>query len=560
MREVVCFLSLGTDAYLEGGLAKLRWWAQREMQPITFVALDSLEEVNERALGHRARQVNDFLSLLEKVFAVGEFDFYLSSHLEADIRYRRYLVEITGIFQSSRSIRNLARTQTFRSMHRKLVGLGVKNQRHEIVDGLTDYVVRELSLLAYLASEFSVRKEISLHPMMPIRERSEALLPAGMSYPLFVAIAGGSQVSDLELEHLVIPVAEGQRTLGPLNVTVRAGSILGVVGSNGVGKSTLLKVIGGHLSAIGGSLKFGGRDITQSVSIDRGVASVFQDSALFPDKSLLENILVGERVASGKKREKLDYNDGHILGVFELSQRGKTRAAKLSGGEQQLGAIARSLSARPSILLLDEPGASIDQIRKRKALGLIREYVQQTAAVAVLVTHDPELIFSICDDLLVLSESGSQLHIGKAAAFVNGGGSITAAELIGLPNIFRCRLLPTGKVSVPDLGLELDGLQASTPIPVGLHLPPEAISTVARSPDLASANDLIVIKGRVQYRATVRGGETLLIKPDAASEGKRAHSLGRSTLLTVSGRAIELSDSNRIELLIRYEHAHWMGE
>lgn len=560
MHETVCLLSLGTEAYLGGGLARIGEWLRKYGRPVSFIALDSLEEINEKALGAHARPIQTFLSLLEHTFSPDEYDFYLSSQLEADPRYSRYLEVMLQLFSTNRSLNNLAASQTFRSLHRRLITIGVKNQRHTIVRELLMYVVRELSLLAYLSGEFGVGAEISFHAEMPIRTRTALLLPSGMGYPRFIALDRGSAVNDLTVEALVVPVADGRRSVGPLNFTVRAGSILGILGPNGVGKSTLLRAIGGHLSPTSGRIFLGTRDVTHSTPIERNVASVFQDSALFPSKSLGENIVVGERLGFRRQHERLRYDGGHILGVFELNGRQNTKSAKLSGGEQQLGSIARALSSRPSILLLDEPGASIDQIRKRKALGLIREYVQATGAACILVTHDAELLFSICDDLLVFSREGQVIAHDHAAQFVTGGASMTAAELIGLPNLFRCNFEKSDTVLVPDLGLSVQwrSVSAQCSKPLGLHIPPRALYMLSSKPN-DSAVTPITISGRVQFHATTRDGDIVLLRVGAV-DPKKTGVLGQSVLLTVAGSPVQISSTNEIVLGLSEDDICWMAE
>ncbi|TMV39998.1 ATP-binding cassette domain-containing protein, partial [Thioclava sp. BHET1] len=143
--------------------------------------------------------------------------------------------------------------------------------------------------------------------------------------------------------------------LGDLSLQVRAGERLGILGHNGMGKSTLMRTLTGHLPASAGQIRFDGQDITRASPTRRaraGIGYVPQGREIFPGLSVLDNLRVGCRLSVKSEAQQLDY----VLGLFpRLKAYLDRRGGALSGGEQQLLALARCLCGDPKILLLDEP-------------------------------------------------------------------------------------------------------------------------------------------------------------------------------------------------------------
>jgi thiamine transport system ATP-binding protein len=171
-------------------------------------------------------------------------------------------------------------------------------------------------------------------------------------------------------------------------LTVDRAEVIALLGPSGSGKSTLLRVIAGILRPDSGSVWIGTNDITSLPAHQRGVGMVFQDNQLFPHMSTIDNVAYGLRVAGVGKAERQDRGSAWLdrvgLGGFELRN-----VTGLSGGEAKRVALARTLAAEPSVVLLDEPLTGLDrELHDRLATQLAKLLVEHSVT-AVLVTHDP---------------------------------------------------------------------------------------------------------------------------------------------------------------------------
>ncbi len=200
----------------------------------------------------------------------------------------------------------------------------------------------------------------------------------------------------------------GSRTievLSGLDLAVAAGEALAVVGDSGVGKSTLLHILGGMDRPDRGTVRFRGRDhYAGSVHElaehrNRNVGFIFQFHHLLPEFTALENVempfLIGRRPLGAREEAQ------RLLGRLGLGDRLAHRPAALSGGEQQRVAIARALVARPPLVLADEPTGNLDPTTGVEVFRLLRELQRERPFALVLATHSERLARG-CDRLLRL--------------------------------------------------------------------------------------------------------------------------------------------------------------
>ena len=183
-----------------------------------------------------------------------------------------------------------------------------------------------------------------------------------------------------------------------VNLEVRAGEIVALIGANGAGKSTLLMTVCGQPAAARGRIDFDGEEITRwptHAIIGAGIAQAPEGRRIFPRMSVRENLLMGAITAD---RRFLDEDLARVFGLFPiLKQRSDQRGGTLSGGEQQMLAIGRALMSRPRLLLLDEPSLglapmvvkqifrTIDEINKRQNVTVF--LVEQNAYHALKLAH-----------------------------------------------------------------------------------------------------------------------------------------------------------------------------
>ena len=218
-----------------------------------------------------------------------------------------------------------------------------------------------------------------------------------------------------------------------VNLKVGAGEIVTLIGANGAGKSTLLMTICGYPRATRGRILFDGLDITRRETFEivrLGIAHVPEGRRIFARMTVLENLQIGATVADPARcGDDLEY----VFGLFPiLEQRQGQRGGTLSGGEQQMLAIARALMCRPRLLLLDEPSLGLAPLLVRQILDAIREInarqkmtvflVEQNAHQALRLAHRGYVMQT---GRIMLSGTGAELlaNAEVRAAYLEGGRS-----------------------------------------------------------------------------------------------------------------------------------------
>jgi lipoprotein-releasing system ATP-binding protein len=197
--------------------------------------------------------------------------------------------------------------------------------------------------------------------------------------------------------------------LQDLELEVEAGQMVAIVGASGVGKSTLLHVLGGLDRADQGSVSVGGVEITKLPDAElvsfrnQRIGFVFQFHHLLPEFSALENAEMPMRIARLPLADARPRAEA-LLRRVGLGERLEHRPGMLSGGEQQRVAVARALVMKPAVLLADEPTGDLDEQSAESLHGLLREMHQTFGLTSVIATHNPRLA-SACDRVLRL-ESG----------------------------------------------------------------------------------------------------------------------------------------------------------
>lgn len=179
---------------------------------------------------------------------------------------------------------------------------------------------------------------------------------------------------------------------------IRKGEIVTLIGSNGAGKTTALNTITGGVRARKGSVNFLGRDITKAETHEiaaAGIAHVPEGRKLFTDMTVLENLEMGAYMRRDKNGIASDIEK--MYGLFPIMrERRQTRAGALSGGEQQMVAIARGLMARPKILLLDEPSLGLSPKLVGQIFDIIRD-INKEGVTVLLVEQNAHMALSIAD-------------------------------------------------------------------------------------------------------------------------------------------------------------------
>ncbi len=204
-------------------------------------------------------------------------------------------------------------------------------------------------------------------------------------------------LSNLTVGYGEKPVIEG------LSLTIDNGKLFTLLGPSGCGKTTLLRTLAGFIPLRGGSLHFGERDVSQLPAHLRDVGMVFQDYALFPDKTVFDNVAYGLR-ARKQDAATIQATVDEYLERVGLSAYAERLPAALSGGQRQRVALARALAIKPTVLLMDEPLSNLDAKLRVQVRETIADLQKEIGVTTVLVTHDQEEALALSDRIGLMRE------------------------------------------------------------------------------------------------------------------------------------------------------------
>ena len=260
----------------------------------------------------------------------------------------------------------------------------------------------------------------------------------------------------IEIQDLKKVYENGFEALKDIDLEIPDGALVTLLGPSGCGKSTILNIIAGILDPTGGDILFDGQSIINKHPKDRNIGMVFQNYALYPHMTVLENITfpltVGDNKISQKEANKVAEKYMDLTYIKEYKDK---KPAQLSGGQQQRVAIARALVQNPKTLLMDEPLSNLDARLRLSIREEIRNIVKDVGVTTIFVTHDQEEALSISDYIALIDEGVIQqydipqnLYLEPANLFV--------AKFIGNPiiNIYDMKY-QDGNLISKDFSLDL---------------------------------------------------------------------------------------------------------
>ncbi|BCS92572.1 Trehalose/maltose import ATP-binding protein MalK [Metallosphaera sp. J1] len=245
------------------------------------------------------------------------------------------------------------------------------------------------------------------------------------------------------------------RALDDVNITINKGEFFVILGPSGSGKTTLLRAIAGLEKVDSGTILLDGKDITRLPPHRREVAMVFQNYALYPHKTVLENLLMP--VEGEMRREeatKLAKEMASMLGIGDLMSR---YPSELSGGQQQRVALARALVKRPKVFLMDEPLSNLDAIQRVSARKLIRDVQRENQITTLYVTHDQVEAMALADRVAIMNH-GKVIQMGTPEEIYSHVDNEFVATFFGNPpmSLIDGKLLDLkGKIGVRPEDVEL---------------------------------------------------------------------------------------------------------
>jgi putative spermidine/putrescine transport system ATP-binding protein len=244
----------------------------------------------------------------------------------------------------------------------------------------------------------------------------------------------GSAAPDIRLVDLVKRYGD-VTAVGGVTLDIARGEFFTLLGPSGSGKTTTLRLIAGFELPDEGRVELGGEDVTRRPPYARDVNTVFQDYALFPHMSVLENVAYGLRIRKVGRAERRQRAEA-ALEMVRLPGVGGRKPAQLSGGQRQRVALARAMVNRPRVLLLDEPLGALD-LKLRQEMQVELKRIQSEVGITfVYVTHDQEEALTMSDRLAVFDQ-GRIAQVGAPAEVYERPQTAFVAGFVGTSNLLE---------------------------------------------------------------------------------------------------------------------------
>lgn len=254
------------------------------------------------------------------------------------------------------------------------------------------------------------------------------------------------------------------RAIDNVNLDIKTGSLVALLGPSGSGKSTLLRMIAGLELPDSGQIYLIGEDATYRKVQERHIGFVFQHYALFKHLTVRQNVAFAleiRKVAKNRIRNRVE----ELIDLVQLTGMGNRYPSQLSGGQRQRVALARALAVQPKVLLLDEPFGALDAKVRKELRTWLRNLHHEVNVTTVFVTHDQEEAMEVADEIVIMNQ-GRVEQVGSAAEIYDNPASSFVMSFIGPVNV-----LPAGSGILPR-NSKILGRDASSHELSGDRLPP----------------------------------------------------------------------------------------
>ena len=261
----------------------------------------------------------------------------------------------------------------------------------------------------------------------------------------------------IEIKDLNKIYENGYEALKDIDLKIPDGALVTLLGPSGCGKSTVLNIIAGILDPTHGDILFDDKSVINLHPKDRNIGMVFQNYALYPHMTVLENITFPLTVGDNKiKRSEANKVAQKYMDLTYITDYKDKKPNQLSGGQQQRVAIARALVQNPKILLMDEPLSNLDARLRLSIREEIRDIVKDVGVTTIFVTHDQEEALSISDYIALIDDGVIQQYDISQNLYLEPA-NLFVAKFIGNPiiNIYEMRKIENSLVS-DDFSISLD--------------------------------------------------------------------------------------------------------
>ena len=323
-----------------------------------------------------------------------------------------------------------------------------------------------------------------------------------------------------------------------LDLKVPAGEFFALLGPSGCGKTTTLRLVAGLESPTSGSILIGNRDVTSTKPHEREVNTVFQNYALFPHMSIVENAAFGLR-----RRKIADPLQKAIeaLKMVELDHLAERRPSQLSGGQQQRVALARALVNRPSLLLLDEPLGALD-LKLRRQMQVELKAIQMEVGLTFLhVTHDQEEAMDMADTVAVMNK-GRIEQMGTPEALYDRPKTFFVSQFLGQSNVFVGEAVESSanSVSIEVAGFKISAAKQRSEVTKGkiaIGVRPEKVQFHEDKKPTASSDLNILGPGEIiDIRFTGVSNQYLIEIPNLGEVTVFAQNVGKSPVTELGAK------------------------
>jgi len=309
---------------------------------------------------------------------------------------------------------------------------------------------------------------------------------------------------------------QGHTAVAEVSMTVPEGAFVTLLGPSGCGKSTVLRMISGFVEPTAGDIRIGGRSVVGLPPYRRDTAMVFQDYALFPHRTVEQNLAFGLRMRRTARTE-IAAKVAAMLAMLNLAGLGGRRVSEISGGQAQRVALGRALVVEPSVLLLDEPLGALDLKLRKQMQAELKRIHRELGLTFVAVTHDQEEALNLSDFIAVMN-GGRIEQYGPPEEVYARPATRFVADFVGEANLIEAAVDAAGRI-VAEGGYTLAPPPTASRRagPATLAVRPEAV-VVGSGDGLRATVEEVLYSGAVRRVVGRTGAGTRITSLQATSE------------------------------------------